>query len=555
MSENRVRRFKSFYSHHSFSTDKIDDLLSSIDFKVKRTKTLKGHKISEFSEHDEIEEDDEKNEYTIVKHITNKIPILKDNEFEQLKVEVKPIIDKYENYYNEYINKQDSKEETQIKNEIITTTKTEKKIINLGGKSGDELSISNSFNNNSININDSINNNNEHNIKNEDIKKKLFEENDNINIMNYDRKNKEDLWIFFAKKLIIQYNQRYKEFRKIVINALKKKYEKKINILLNLSNKKENANSNKGEIIKENILNLKINENISRDSDNEIKHRKKKRKKRIESEDEEENEEIENQEEYNVIKEKKIKESNYIEEKEKENNENMEIEENDEIQKNEFGTNIDIINKEPLINLMNENEIIDEINLYDKQNKFNEKYYITEIETKNITTKLRKRKKRVRRASALRQKLKDNFINLVKKYEEKEKIEDEKKEEEESEESEDEEYEEEEDENEEQENNEHNIINIKKETENIKYNKDEEKKMNEIEIDKEENNNKDIIRNKNKGKEDIEIEINENIIKEEEINDQNAKRKNIKGENVIINQKEIIEVANKEKENNKNKDI
>ena len=262
MSENRVRRFKSFYSHHSFSTDKIDDLLSSIDFKVKRTKTLKGHKISEFSEHDEIEEDDEKNEYTIVKHITNKIPILKDNEFEQLKIEIKPIIDKYENNYNEYINKQDSKEETQIKKEIITTTKTEKKIINLGGKSGDELSISNSFNNNSININDSINNNNENNIKNEDIKKKLFEENDNINIMNYDRKNKEDLWRFFSKKLIIQYNQRYKEFRKIVINALKKKYEKKINILLNLSNKKENANSNKGEIIKENILNLKINENI-----------------------------------------------------------------------------------------------------------------------------------------------------------------------------------------------------------------------------------------------------------------------------------------------------
>ena len=38
MSENRLKRFKSFVSHNSNSTEKIDDIFSSVDFRIQRTK-------------------------------------------------------------------------------------------------------------------------------------------------------------------------------------------------------------------------------------------------------------------------------------------------------------------------------------------------------------------------------------------------------------------------------------------------------------------------------------------------------------------------------------
>ena len=182
MSEKRFKRFKSFVSHNSNSTDKIDDLFSSVDFRVQRTKTIKDINISKFTEEDDEKEEtdeideNEKVKFTNIKYITNNIPILKENEFNNLIIEIKPMIEKCEKYYNEYLNKQDSKEEITQKNEIITTTRKEKKIIGIGGKITDKLNASDSIN--------TLNNDKE--ITNESIeinasmKKELLDESDSM---------------------------------------------------------------------------------------------------------------------------------------------------------------------------------------------------------------------------------------------------------------------------------------------------------------------------------------------------------------------------------------
>ena len=162
MSERRIERFKSFASHNSFSTDRINDLFSNVDFRVQRTKTINNYNVSKFSEKEEEELDDEEKS-TKIKNITNSMPILKENEFKDLKT----LIEKYDKSYNEEINNQDSKEEiTEFKKEITTTTRKEKKIINLGGEIIEKLNVSDSLNktNNdneiiteSIEINNTIN--------------------------------------------------------------------------------------------------------------------------------------------------------------------------------------------------------------------------------------------------------------------------------------------------------------------------------------------------------------------------------------------------------------
>ena len=399
MSENRIKRFKSFVSHNSNSTEKIDDIFSSIDFRVQRTKTLKNINVSKFTEEDdekgETDEVDEngKENFTNIKYITNNIPILKENEFKTLEIEIKPMIEKWEKYYNEYINKQDSKEEiTQYKNEITTTTtRKEKKIIGLGGKIIDKLNVSDSINilNNDKDItNESIE-------INASMKSQLLDESDSMEKSNKFQ-DKEKIWKYFVKLFINQYNINYKEYRNIFLKALiKYQMTKKVNIRDdNYKEKKE-----KEKELKQNILNLKIKEKSIKDSNNEIK-RKKKRKKRIISDDEEEID------------------------KNKEQEINLNKKEND----TESITNLQLITNEPLINIINENELYSEIDLFVKQKGIGiYKYSINEIETVT-TTKVKKKKKKAKNNSLMKLKIKEQLINLAKKNEEdeKEKIEKEK---------------------------------------------------------------------------------------------------------------------------------
>ena len=414
MSENRLKRFKSFVSHNSNSTEKIDDIFSSVDFRIQRTKTLKDINISKFTEEDDEKEEtdeideNEKEKFTNIKYIINNIPILKENEFKNLEIELKPMIEKCEKYYNEYLNKQDSKEEiAQYKNETTTTTRKEKKIIGLGGKIIDKLNVSDSIN--------TLNNDKE--ITNESIeinasmKRQLLDESDSIE-KSYKFPDKEKLWKYFVKFYINQCNIKFKEYRQLILRALiKYQMTKKVDLRIN---KKENENDKikekKEKELKQNILNLEIKEKSIEDSNYETK-RKKKRKKRINSEDEEEIEE--------KIKEQKQK-INY---KEK----NLDKKENE----TESITNIQLIDKEPLINIMNENEIYSEIDLYVKQKDFGIlKYSINEIETINTTTKVKKKKKKARNNSIVIQKINEKLINMSKEHEksEKENIEKEKNE-------------------------------------------------------------------------------------------------------------------------------
>ena len=133
MNESMIRKIKSFVSQHSFSSDKNDDILSSVDFEIKRNKTIKEYKdVSPFPEAKEEDEKDDNEEEgtknnTNVEYLLNNIPILNEDEFNDLKIETKPILTKYEKYFNDIFNKQDSKEEiTHYKNEVISTTKREK---------------------------------------------------------------------------------------------------------------------------------------------------------------------------------------------------------------------------------------------------------------------------------------------------------------------------------------------------------------------------------------------------------------------------------------------
>jgi len=133
MNESMIRKIKSFVSQHSFSSDKNDEILSSVDFEIKRNKTLREYKdVSPFPEAKEEDEKDDNEEEgtkskTNVEYLLNNIPILNEDEFKDLKLEIKPILNKYEKYYNDIFNKQDSKEEiTHYKNEVISTTKRDK---------------------------------------------------------------------------------------------------------------------------------------------------------------------------------------------------------------------------------------------------------------------------------------------------------------------------------------------------------------------------------------------------------------------------------------------
>ena len=259
LNESVIRKIKSFVSKHSFSSDKNDEILSSVDFEIKRNKTLKEYKdVSPFPEAKEEDEKDENEEEgtknsTNVEYLLNNIPILNEDEFNDLKIEFKPILTKYEKYYNDIFNKQDSKEEiTHYKNEVISTTKREKAF---------DISASGSM----------------------EIKEKM--------------------------KDIME------------------------------SENEENEES-------------------------EENHRRKKRKKKRIIESEEENEE---------------------------ENENEELVENSSLSM-DF-TNIDLIENEPLINIIDEDKIYSDIELYKIQSKMKNKRIITEVETKTMT-EVQKRKRK-----------------------------------------------------------------------------------------------------------------------------------------------------------------
>ena len=282
MGQRRIDRYKSFASHNSFSKDQLDDLFSSNDFRIQRTKTITNFIVSNFSEKDEEEDKEETDDKcTNIKYLVNNIPILKENEFKELN----PIIEKFDKSYSESLtfNKQDSKEEiTEYKNEIVTTTRKEKKIIDFSGKIIEKLNITDSMNSlssandnmaESIEINKNININNDNNNENENLKYKLTNEKKFI--------DKIELWEYFVKLLISRHNSRFKEYNRIFLDAITKKYKKvrKINIRLNKKdNEEENDISNKEKELKENISNLEIKEKREpsfSDSDKKVKRKKK----------------------------------------------------------------------------------------------------------------------------------------------------------------------------------------------------------------------------------------------------------------------------------------
>ena len=73
MSQRRIDRYKSFASHNSFSKDQLDDLFSSNDFRIQRTKTITNFIVSNFSEKDEEEDKEETDDKcTNIKYLVNK---------------------------------------------------------------------------------------------------------------------------------------------------------------------------------------------------------------------------------------------------------------------------------------------------------------------------------------------------------------------------------------------------------------------------------------------------------------------------------------------------
>ena len=81
---------------------------------------------------------------------------------------------------------------------------------------------------------------------------------------------------------------------------------------------------------------------------------------------------------------------------------------NKKIMKNEEEIKDQLIEREPLIDIINENEIMNDINLFRKQRKLG--VNTKEIETKTIT-------KVIKEKNIKNNKIKENFLNLVKKYE------------------------------------------------------------------------------------------------------------------------------------------
>ena len=200
INEIDLKKYKSSNFQYTLSKHKNELLLKSADFKIERNKSLKEYDISPFIEEEDDEEEKRKN-ITNIEYLTNNIPILKEDELKELENELNPIMSKYERLYSG-IFKQDSKEEiTQIKNEIITTSKSEKKTINLTGSVISDISEFNS----EIQL---IRN------KNMNIKELSIEE---IKIF----------WCYLVKKYIYEYNKRYKEYNKIILDAIMKKYSKK----------------------------------------------------------------------------------------------------------------------------------------------------------------------------------------------------------------------------------------------------------------------------------------------------------------------------------------
>jgi hypothetical protein len=145
-----------------------------------------------------------------------------------------------------------------------------------------------------------------------------------------------------SDRLIIEYTRNE---IKIILNAIEK-----LNSNLNLNNNNTDAEKEKQNSI-----------NSDEDSEKEVL-KKRRRKRNIEESAEKE-------------ESKKLKKY--------ENYENFENK-----------TNIDLISEEPLINITNEDEIYDEINLYEKQSKLAINYDTTTIETKEITTTTKKIKKK-----------------------------------------------------------------------------------------------------------------------------------------------------------------
>ena len=252
-SELMLNKIKSFPSHqsipsfHSFSSKKKNELISSVDFEVKRTKTIE-FDIFPFEEVEENEKEEESkdnigNNFTNIKYVIKNIPVLKENEFKNLEIEVKPFLDKYKKSTS--VNEsQNSKEEiTTIKKEIVTTTRTENKIINLSGK---KINDTNEENNNNIinNRTSSTNKNNKiskYGLENKDLKKKLSfeEEYENLNDIEHIKKK----WKYFVQRLIMQYNNKiYKENITIILKYIKHYFSIKY--------KNNNSQDNK-EIIKE----------------------------------------------------------------------------------------------------------------------------------------------------------------------------------------------------------------------------------------------------------------------------------------------------------------
>ena len=308
LNESVVNKLRLMVSQYSFSADKKDDLLSSVDFDINQSsKLIKDYEVSPFpeeeneEEEDNIEENNINNIYTNIKKLKNNIPLLNEGEFINIEKETQPLIKEYEKFFN-----------FKDSGDIIITKK--------------EIMQYNETSIDSINEN---NNNKYKGNKNSQISKGIYFEYDNNNIE--DEKYLNDFikkrWKYLVKLIIIEKNRKVDEYRKFIISALMKYQFKKNN-------------------------KLKIEEINFNDYNNK----------------------------------------NIILRKHKERNKNF----------NNI-TNIDLIKNEPLPDLINEDEIIDDIKLFKKQKKLRKNR--EQIETKFLTKKID---------------VKSKLRNLFKKYEEKE---------------------------------------------------------------------------------------------------------------------------------------
>ena len=208
LSESVVKKLPSMISQCSFSTGKKDDLLSSVEFDIKRSKLINDNEVSTFPEEDEeyeISDENNENIFTNIQKIKNDIPVLKEGEFVLIEKETKPIIDEYEKICKDFIIKEES-------GEILKThTFTRQK-------------------------NDMSNDSSE-------IIKTTYYENDGITqdetyMYNFYRKK----WKYFVKLFIIEKNRKQDEYRKLILEALMKSYFKKNNKKKITIEEKENQN-------------------------------------------------------------------------------------------------------------------------------------------------------------------------------------------------------------------------------------------------------------------------------------------------------------------------